>query len=139
MRAWDQDGRPGAVLFLWGRVWSFFVSLDCSREPPLVQLSAYGQDEPIPFHRSLWSGNATEPRVWHVMVSRMLELEGFALARVEDFEWFNQLVVPELEAEAEEARQRWLAQREKSEDVRKKWREALENGDEEEGPSKPVV
>ena len=29
-----QDHRPGAVLFLWGKKWSFFVSVDCSIDPP---------------------------------------------------------------------------------------------------------
>jgi hypothetical protein len=62
----------------------------------------------------------------------MLEAEGLVSASWEDFEWFNQLVVPKLEAEAKEAHERWLAQREKSEEARKKWREALE-GSEAEG------
>ena len=38
-------------------------------------------------------------------------------------------MISELEAEAEEAQERWLAQREKSEEARKKWREALEGGE----------
>lgn len=99
------------MLFLWGKCWSFFVSVDCSLSPPCVQLSACGQDEPIPLHRPLLSGNANNRRVWHVLVSRMLEAEGFELARVEDFEWFNQLVMPQLEVQGEEALKRLLAQR----------------------------
>jgi hypothetical protein len=42
------------------------------------------------------------------------------LATWDDYEWFSQLVVPQLEAEEEEANKRWLAQREKSEEARKK-------------------
>jgi len=38
---------------------------------------------------------------------------------VEDYEWFNQLVVSQLEAEGEEANKRRLAQREKSEEAPK--------------------
>jgi hypothetical protein len=47
-----QDGRPGAILFLWGQEMEFFVSVDCSIDPPEVQLSACGEDEPEKFRLS---------------------------------------------------------------------------------------
>jgi hypothetical protein len=121
------DKRLGAILFMWGQKYSYFIALECSTSPPRVQLSACPLDGH--FHRPMLSGDATSHAVWHVIVSKMLEAEGVVAAPFESVEEWWQETEPRLNLEAWEALERQRRQEERSEEARRRWRQALEGGE----------
>jgi hypothetical protein len=112
------DGRPGALLFMWGQKYSYFIALECSSSPATLQLSACPLDGH--FHRPLLSGDATSHALWHCAVSRMIEVEGILAAPFESVqEWWDQ-TQPQIERQAQETSERLLRAQEKSAEARRK-------------------
>ena len=82
------DGRAGAVCTLYGRKHVFQIRVECHFPVPIVCLDIGEMDDPTAF-RNVGGGDAEDFHNWRVIVSSMLEAEGFVGATWEEIEQWN--------------------------------------------------
>jgi hypothetical protein len=85
-------GGPGCVCTLYGKANAYQIAIHClpPEAPPIVVLKIQGLDDPQASSRlPVFGGRADAFATWQVLVSRMLEAEGFVGMSLPELEAWN--------------------------------------------------